>query len=147
MSITREHTELPPALYDVERLLAIVDKPEQLVITGDGESIALPEPLRRILHEAVLAFASGRAVTVSPHRTVLTTQEAAEILAITRPTMVRLLEAGEIPFTQPGRHRRVELADLMLYQNQLTQRRRTALAALATDDDGSDEPAGFVTTR
>lgn len=49
------------------------------------------------------------AITVAPTHTVLTTSEAADLLGISRPTLVRLLEAGEIPYEQPGRHRRVRL--------------------------------------
>ena len=69
-------------------------------------------------------------VKVHPKRTLITTQVAAEILGITRPTLVRLLESGAIPFEQPSRHRRVLLADVVDYQKQVSSKRRTALNQL-----------------
>ncbi|ABG96224.1 possible excisionase [Rhodococcus jostii RHA1] len=60
------------------------------ISTPEG-SAPLPDSVRRLLVDAVTALDRGQAVTVEPHRTVLTTQEAAELLGITRPTLVRLL--------------------------------------------------------
>ncbi|UOT04941.1 excisionase family DNA-binding protein [Rhodococcus opacus] len=54
---------------------------------------------------------------------MLTTQEAAELLGITRPTLVRLLEAGKISYSSPGRHRRVELADVLAFRQHERARR------------------------
>jgi excisionase family DNA binding protein len=115
---------------------------------SDGTKVALPEPLRTVLQDAAAAIADGRAVSVSRLDTVLTTQRAADLLGVTRPTLVRMLEAGEIPFTKPGRHRRVQLQDLVDFQTRQREIRRAALSAMtaeATDQDlGS--PA-FVDTR
>lgn len=57
----------------------------------------------------------------------LTTQETAELLGVSRPTVVKLLESGEIAFEQPGRHRRVRLADVLVYQKRVSRDRRDAL--------------------
>jgi excisionase family DNA binding protein len=59
--------------------------------------------------------------------TTLTTSQAAHILGISRPTLVRLLESGEIPYEQPARHRRVRLADILAYQQRARRARATAL--------------------
>ena len=68
-------------------------------------------------HElAAAALAEGRPVTLSCHEPVLSTQEAADLLGVSRPTLVRLLDQGVIPYAQPRRHRRVQLADLLAYQ-------------------------------
>ncbi|PZA22567.1 hypothetical protein DMO24_04385 [Modestobacter versicolor] len=69
-----------------------------------------------VLRLAATALAEGRPVTLSCHEPVLSTQEAADLLGVSRPTLVRLLDSGVIPYDQPRRHRRVQLADLLAYQ-------------------------------
>ena len=64
---------------------------------------------------------------------MLTTQEAAELLGISRPTLVKLLENGRIPFSKVGRHRRVQLSDLLDYQKQVSKDRLTLLRKIASD--------------
>lgn len=86
---------------------------------------------------------------MEPHRTVLTTQEAADLLGITRPTLVRLLEAGKIPYTSPGRHRRVELSDVLEFQQGERARRSQVFEEMAHEEplDPGDAVDGFVSTR
>lgn len=91
----------------------------------DGTMVELPDELYEVLRDVIEALAHGLAITVAPMHTVLTTSQAADLLGISRPTLVRLLEAGEIPYDQPGRHRRVRLDDVLAYQ----QRSRRARAA------------------
>lgn len=109
----------------------------------------LPDSVLGLLVDAVTALDQGQAVTVEPHRTVLTTQEAAELLGITRPTLVRLLEAGKIPYTSPGRHRRVELADVLEYLQRERVRRGQVFDEMAHEEtpDPGDATDGFVSTR
>jgi excisionase family DNA binding protein len=78
------------------------------------------------------------AISIAPHNTMLTTQEAADLLNISRPTLVRLLSDGEIPYTMRGRHRRVLLRDALGYSERTRSERRRALDEMATDaeDDG-----------
>ncbi|MCI9889244.1 helix-turn-helix domain-containing protein [Micrococcales bacterium 31B] len=72
--------------------------------------------LLRALHLVADSLGHGDAVTLSRHEATVTTQEAADVLGISRPTLVRLLEQGAIPFSQPSRHRRILLADVLAYQ-------------------------------
>jgi excisionase family DNA binding protein len=72
-------------------------------------------------------MAYGQAVTIAPVHQRLTTQEAAVLLGISRPTFVKLLDAGEIPYEQPGRHRRVLLTDVLAYRERRSSRRGEAL--------------------
>jgi excisionase family DNA binding protein len=104
-----------------------VPEPRPALVDVDGNRLELPEPVFEALVQVVTAMARGQAVTVMPHSTLLTTQEAADLLGISRPTLVRLLEGREIPFEVRGRHRRIRLADLLAYQEQMRQRRREAL--------------------
>lgn len=77
----------------------------------------------------------GKAITVAPIDQMLTTQEAANFLGISRPTLVKLLEGGQIPheLTSGGRHRRVRLQDVVAYQDAMRIRRRRALEDLTAE--------------
>ena len=82
-----------------------------------------------VLVQVAAAMRAGLAVTVAPHHLLLSTQEAADLLRISRTTLVRLLETGAIPFEKPSRHRKVRLDDLLEYR-----RRQRSAAELALAD-------------
>lgn len=83
-----------------------------------------------VLSKVITAMRAGRAITVAPLAQRLTTQEAAGLLGVSRPTLIKLLEDGKIPFEQPGRHRRIRLDDLLIYRDQRRQERSKALDEL-----------------
>lgn len=133
----RDRTVLPPE-DDAEfrRLVAqlvTVQVPE--LVMPDGSRIALPPEVATVLREVAAAMAEGKAVTVAPHHTTLTTQQAADLLGISRPTLVKLLEAGELAYTQPGRHRRLRLSDVLAYRDRIRHERDAALDELAEISD------------
>ncbi|MBE6484421.1 MAG: helix-turn-helix domain-containing protein [Actinomycetaceae bacterium] len=129
---------LPPedleALLDLSRFLEQVTEPAAL-IGPDGQTVGLPSEIYEVLINVVHAMSQGRAITVAPVDQVLTTQETADFLGISRPTLVKLLESGQIPFERPaaGRHRRVRLADVVAYQQRSTQERSSALDAMTRE--------------
>jgi excisionase family DNA binding protein len=88
------------------------------LIDAQGATVELPESARAGLHQVVHALAQGYAVSVLPADTLLTSQQAATLLNVSRPYLVRLLDQGTIPFSRTGTHRRVRLADLMAYKHQ-----------------------------
>ena len=92
------------ALLDLSRFLEHHTEPA-LLLGPDGEQVPLPEEVYRVLVEVVEAMREGKVITLVPHTQRLTTQEAADFLGISRPTLVKLLEDGKIPYDQPGRHR------------------------------------------
>ena len=98
-----------------------------LLLGPDGEQVPLPEEIYRVLVEVVQAMREGKAITLVPRTQRLTTQEAADFLGVSRPTLVKLLEEGKIPYEQPGRHRRIMFTDLLNYQERLREDRRAAL--------------------
>ncbi|SDX60569.1 helix-turn-helix domain-containing protein [Thiocapsa roseopersicina] len=76
-------------------------------------------------------IAQGNAASPVPSHAELTTQQAADLLNVSRPFVVKQLEAGAIPFYKVGRHRRVRFSDLMAYRDQLDQRTAEAADELA----------------
>lgn len=105
--------------------------------TGDRQEI--PAEVYFLLTLVVDALANDRGVSVVPTNTRLTTQQAANHLGISRPTLVKLLEQGDIPFSKVGRHRRVLLTDLIGYEDRLEEQRREGLrqATQEAADDGT----------
>lgn len=122
-----ERTVLPPTAENrlAALLAALETRQRPALVAVDGTRIELPDDLYTVLRDVVAALNRGLAITVAPHHTVLSTGEAAALLRISRPTLVRLVESGEIPFEQPGRHRRIRLDDVLAHQ----ERSRRARAA------------------
>ena len=100
---------------------------------GQGEQVTfvLPATAVRLLLDLLGQMAAGNAVTVTPVRAELTTQQAADILNVSRPFLVSLLEEGKLPFRKVGTHRRILYRDLMTYKQQEDQARRRVLNELA----------------
>jgi excisionase family DNA binding protein len=95
-----------------------------------GEEIILPKSIFHVLQQIVFHMMHGRAITVVPINKELTTQEAANLLNVSRPYLVRLLEDGHIPFIKVGTHRRIRFSDLMTYKKQRDSKRTQGLAEL-----------------
>lgn len=125
-----------PRADDAEDLQRLVDSlltrdrstgTRAALVAEDGTSIELPAPVFDILVDVARAMARGEGISVVPRHQQLTTQEAADLLGISRPTLVGLLERGEISFTRVGRHRRVTLEDLLDYQSRARKDRADRL--------------------
>lgn len=105
------------------------------LVGANGERLPLPAAMYDILRQVAEALSSGMGVTVAPMNARLTTQEAADFLGVSRPTLVRMLERHDIAMEKPGRHRFVRLADLVEYQQSQRTERRTALDRMATEGE------------
>lgn len=103
------------------------------VVAGDGTEVEFPDELVPALLQIVEAMQAGLAVTVAPHNLTLSTQEAADLLRVSRTTLVRLLETGAIAFDKPNKHRRVRMDDLMEYRRRQRQAADQALSDMVAD--------------
>jgi len=96
--------------------------------------VTLTPALSELLMEVLRHIGSGDAVTLVPVSQMLTTQQAADILNVSRPYLVSLLESGEIEYNLVGRHRRIKAEHLFEYKRQRDAKRAKALSALAELD-------------
>ncbi|WIG61376.1 MAG: hypothetical protein OJF49_004124 [Ktedonobacterales bacterium] len=115
-------------LDEVKSILAEEHAPK--LVSAAGEATELPPSIVRLLRQVIPHLAHNQAVAVVPINKELTTQEAAEILNVSRPYLIKVLERGEIPYVMTGTHRRILVSDLMDYKRKRDTSRREALARL-----------------
>lgn len=96
-----------------------------------AHQVELPTSALRLLIDILSEVAEGNAVKIVPIHAELTTQEAADMLNVSRPYLVKILEAGDMPFHKTGKHRRIKFADLMLYKAAQSRSSEAALEELA----------------
>ena len=96
-------------------------------------SLSIPAPAFRLLMQILKEMARGNAVTVVPLSTMLTTQQAADILNVSRPFLVGLLESGKMPFQRLGSHRRIRITDLLTFKQETEAAGDKALRELAEE--------------
>jgi excisionase family DNA binding protein len=128
-----ELAEVVDFVAELARRGVAVPEPQPALVGADGVRLEVPAPVFEALVQIATAMARGEGVTVMPQSLLLTTQEAAELLGISRPTLVRLLTDGEIAHEQRGRHRRILLSDLLAYQERMRRERRESLDRMARD--------------
>jgi excisionase family DNA binding protein len=117
----------------LRQLTRIPGKQLQLVaklVGTNGEEIALPDSLVTVLQSAAQLLLQGEDVMIVPASRELTTQEAADYLNMSRQHLVHLLEAGEIPFTKTGTHRRVKVRNVVAYEERRAAHAREIIAEL-----------------
>lgn len=121
------------------RILASkVQAGELRVHLDDGQVLTLPGAATRLLSHILTEMAAGNAVNLIPVHAEMTTQEAADYLDVSRPYLVGLLKAGEIPYRKVGTHRRVQFEDVKAYKDRCDREREKALDALAAEAQDLD---------
>lgn len=131
-STARTYIEDPVGQRQVEVLIGEIEQHVQdggamYIVSPDGQKTELPGRLFDILAHAARVLARGQGLTIAPQDAQLTTQEAADFLGISRPTLVKYLESGRIDFDKVGRHRRVMLTDLIEFQARGRAERQASL--------------------
>jgi excisionase family DNA binding protein len=121
--VLAQHLRAAPA--DVQ-LRLVEDGHDTAVMTVPAAALTL---FLRLLKE----MARGHAVTLLPLQTELTTTQAAEMLNVSRPFLIRLLEDGQLPYRKVGTHRRVQLQDVLAYKTRTDTARREALDELTAE--------------
>lgn len=109
-----------------------------LALEGEVQTVTLAPALATSLLELLRLVSSGSGFRMIPVEAELTTQQAADLLNVSRPYLVKLLEDKEIPFTKTGRHRRIRAEDLFAYKEKRDATRADALSELA-ELDAQDE--------
>lgn len=103
------------------------------VDAAPDEAIEVPAGVASLLLDALGAMAAGRKVTLTLEDAELTTVEAADLLNVSRPHLIKLLEEERIPYRKVGTHRRVRAVDLLAFKERIDAEREAVLDALAEE--------------
>ncbi|AXT40691.1 DNA-binding protein [Alteromonas sp. BL110] len=106
------------------------------VVGKDGEThqVKMPASAVKLMIEVLTQLGQGNSVNITPIHAELTTQEAADILNMSRPTLIKLLDSGDIPHSRTGNRRKVAFVDVMNYKQEIDAKRLAALDELTALD-------------
>ena len=106
------------------------------VVGKDGEThqVKMPASAVKLMIEVLTQLGQGNSVNITPIHAELTTQEAADILNMSRPTLIKLLDSGDIPHSRTGNRRKVAFVDVMNYKQAIDAKRLSALDELTALD-------------
>ena len=131
-SVLTDPISIPAAQEgQIRELRRLVQSGGAKLVGPDGRQIPLPEPVHDLLLMILKNLQAGKAISIVPEHQQLTTQRAANILGVSRPFLVGLVEKGEIPFHMVGSHRRIYLRDLLDYKRRRDSARHEAINNIA----------------
>lgn len=129
-----EPVTLPEAeKNEVQQLLDLMAAGGAVLVSPSGQQRPIPDEVHALFLQVLDGLRDGKAISVVPHGQQLTTQEAANLLGMSRQYLVRLVDANEIPCHKVGTHRRIFLKDLLKYKKQRDARRSQVLTDLARE--------------
>lgn len=135
------HEEIDSAAQAAMAIAHAMDLGSGLKVLGEnGMVVKIAPAVGHLIIELLGHVANGNMVTLVPVGKMLTTQEAAGMLNISRPHLTKLLLRGDIAFEQVGSHRRIRIDDLMRYREEKARRQEAALAELARLGQDFDRP-------
>jgi len=126
--IARENKEI---LDRIAGKLKKSTKEVEIGVRGEKDHVKIPVSAFRFLSTILEHMAAGKAISIIPADAEVTTQQAADMLNVSRPHVVKLLEKGELPFHKVGTHRRIKLKDLETYRARMEKERDDVLTELA----------------
>ena len=146
---TLAHRQLPPTPRDaaiarssgqVLSHYAGMDRPLRLRVRDSEreQPIELPAGVVDLLMHVLEAMAAGQGVTLIPQSAELTTVQAADVLNVSRPFLIKLLDQKAIPHRKVGRHRRIRMEDVMAYKDAIDREREQVLDQLTRDAQAQD---------
>jgi excisionase family DNA binding protein len=100
--------------------------------------LELPARAVALLMDILEAMAAGRGISLIPDNAELTTVEAADVLNVSRPYLIKLLTEGALPHRKVGKHRRIRMEDVMAYKSRIDREREAVLDRLAADAQEND---------
>jgi excisionase family DNA binding protein len=116
---------------EIRDLRRLIQGGDAKLVGSDGRQIAIPQPVHELLLIILKNLQAGKAISIVPEHQQLTTQRAANILGVSRPFLVGVLENGDIPFHMVGSHRRIYLRDLLDYKRRRDAARHEAINSMA----------------
>ncbi len=121
------------ALQRLKAFLAAHTEDREISLRVDGEdALAVPREAAELLARILAHMAAGEGVTILPAHAELTTQQAADILNVSRPYLIKLLGCGSIEYRKVGKHRRIRLESLLAYAREDDRKRRQAADELSS---------------
>jgi excisionase family DNA binding protein len=147
MNSERDYEQLPDhetallareSASELSRLLSEQPDADRASVKLDGHDLILPRQALLLLRDVLADLAQGNAVSIVPRHAEMTTQQAADILNVSRPYLIKLLESGVLNFTKVGTHRRVKFGELMAYRERIKRKSAEAmdeLASIAQEND------------
>ena len=144
MNLSHEEPLLPSheevlMAQETGRKLAAFIRPEEGISfkvqdkEGKETEMELPASIARILLDMLEQVANGKAISFLPLNAELSTSQAAELLKVSRPFFIKMLEDGELPFRKVGSHRRVMLEDILAYKREIYKKRMEVLDDLTEE--------------
>ncbi len=135
--VAATEAEMPLARESSRRLARYTKQSTPLSVTPEGgkasDAVVLPASAVKLLVRLLSEMAAGNAVTLIPVHAELTTQQAADLLGVSRPFVIKQIEEGKIPHRRIGTHRRVMFKDLMDFKRRIDADRSKALEQLAAE--------------
>ena len=146
------HRQLPPSPQDAamarmsgQVLSPFVQRKGPLTLkvrkAGKEQPLELPSGAVVLLMEILEAMAAGRGLTLIPENAELTSVQAADVLNVSRPFLIKLLEDNVLPHRKVGKHRRVRMEDVMAYKAKIDRDREAVLDQLARE--GQEQSMGY----
>jgi excisionase family DNA binding protein len=135
--VAATEAEMPLARESSRRLARYTKQSTPLSVTPEGgkasDAVVLPASAVKLLVRLLSEMAAGNAVTLIPVHAELTTQQAADLLGVSRPFVIKQIEDGKLPHRRIGTHRRVMFKDLMDFKRRIDADRSNAIDQLAAE--------------